>query len=71
VGGDTPSTGHAAPGARVECGVIHRYHPKHTSSSPQPVRCLRHSVWMAVCDDCRAAHAETVSGAEKPIAAAR
>ena len=50
----------------------HQHHPDKSLLIPDhPVRCLRHSVWMAVCDDCRAAHAAVVSGAGKRSAAAR
>jgi len=43
--------------------VITQHHPKHPEShrSDKPARCLRHDVWMAVCDDCRAARTELVS----------
>jgi hypothetical protein len=27
------------------------------STVRRPARCLHHTVWMACCDDCRAAHA--------------
>jgi hypothetical protein len=52
----------------VESGVIHQHDPveKKTLLTDRPVRCLRHSVWMAVCDDCRSARADLVSGARKP-----
>jgi hypothetical protein len=67
VAGDTVPPGHPVGHGAVESGVITQHHPKHTEShrSDKPVRCLRHSVWMAVCDDCRAARADLVSGARE------
>jgi hypothetical protein len=33
----------------------------------RPLRCLRHRVWMAACDDCRTAHtARLLTSAEAP-----
>lgn len=34
-------------------------------------RCLRHSVWLAACPDCAAAHAARVAAAQARIAAAK
>ena len=67
VAGDTVATGHLRHPAAVESGVIHQHDPveKKTLIPERPVRCLRHSVWMAVCDDCRRARADLVSGARK------
>jgi len=68
---DTVSAGHAGRAAAVDCGVNHQHHPSEKKSliPDRPARCLRHSVWMAVCDDCRAARADLVSGARKATAA--
>ncbi|MGY1809949.1 hypothetical protein ACI8AF_21490 [Blastococcus sp. SYSU D00669] len=50
----------------------HHLHDKKNLIPDRPVRCLRHSVWMAVCDDCRAAHSAQVSGrTEERTATAR
>jgi hypothetical protein len=71
VAGDTTGDGHPGRAAAVESGVINQHHPKHTRSqrSDRPTRCLRHDVWMAVCDDCRAERSELVSAARKASAA--
>jgi hypothetical protein len=68
---DTVRSGHAGVGDAVDSGVIHQHHPSEKKSliPDRPVQCLRHSVWMAVCDDCRAARADLVSGARKATAA--
>jgi len=68
VAGDTVAAGHPGGAAAVETGVIHQHDPvpKKILIPDRPVRCLRHSVWMAVCDDCRQARADLVSGARKP-----
>ena len=65
---DTTSGGHPGGAHAVEYGVIHQHHlhEKKSLIPDRPAQCLRHSVWMAVCDDCRAARAELVSGARKP-----
>jgi len=64
---DTTRGGHPGGAAAVETGVIHQHHSHEKKSliPDRPVQCLRHSVWMAVCDDCRAARADLVSGARK------
>ena len=60
---DTTGGGHPGGAAAVEPGVIHQHHhEKKTLLPDRPVQCLRHSVWMAVCDDCREARADLVSG---------
>lgn len=68
---DTVPAGHAGGAAAVDAGVIHQHHPteKKSLTPDRPARCLRHSVWMAVCDDCRAARADLVSGARKAMTA--
>jgi hypothetical protein len=68
---DTSPGGHPGRAAAVEPGVIHQHHPTEKKSliPDRSVQCLRHSVWMAVCDDCRAARADLVSGARKATAA--
>jgi hypothetical protein len=67
---DTTGDGHPGGAAAVESGVIHQHHSSEKKSliPDRPVECLRHSVWMAVCDDCRAARADLVSGARKAAA---
>jgi len=69
--GDTFASGHPGSAAAVDAGVIHQHHPSEKKSliPDRPAQCLRHSVWMAVCDDCRAARADLVSRARKPTAA--
>ena len=63
---DTVATGHPGKADAVDSGVIHQHDLDRKNLIPdRPVRCLRHSVWMAVCDDCRAARADLVSGARK------
>ena len=37
--------------------LIRRIRP----TSARDPRCLRHTAWMASCDDCRRAHAEVLS----------
>ncbi len=37
--------------------LIHLIRP----TSARDPRCLRHTAWMASCDDCRRAHAEVLS----------
>jgi len=46
----------------VEYGVttVNRSDDQSARSS-RPRLCLRHHVWMAACDDCRAAHAALLS----------
>ena len=68
---DTWRPGHVVGAVAVESGVNHQHHPSEKKSliPDRPARCLRHSVWMAVCDDCRAARADLVSGARKATAA--
>jgi hypothetical protein len=68
VAGDTLPGGHPGGEHGVDAGVIHQHDPleKKTLIPERPVRCLRHSVWMAVCDDCRRARADLVSGGRKP-----
>jgi hypothetical protein len=53
--------------------VITEPHPKHTEShrSDKPSRCLRHDVWMAVCDDCRTERAGLVRAARERTGATR
>jgi hypothetical protein len=68
---DTRGGGHPGGAYAVESGVIHQHHvhEKKPLNPDRPARCLRHSVWMAVCDDCRAARADLVSGGPKATAA--
>jgi hypothetical protein len=65
--------GHPGREAAVDAGVIHQHDPaeKKILIPDRPVRCLRHSVWMAVCDDCRAARADLVRGRARRTAPAR
>ena len=50
----------------------HQHRPHTSALIPEhPVRCLRHRVWMAICDDCRAAHSAVVTDAEPRSTAAR
>jgi len=48
---------------------------RHTNSAlpgrPRPSRCHRHSVWMAACTDCRAAHAPLLAHAQDTAPAGR
>ena len=44
-------------GVNSQHDLIHLIRPT-TARDP---RCLRHTVWMAACDDCRHAHAEVLS----------
>ncbi|MBN1096726.1 hypothetical protein JKP76_12185 [Blastococcus sp. TML/C7B] len=38
-------------------------HPdRPTAPRPRAPRCLRHSFWLAACDDCRRAHAHLLAG---------
>ena len=64
---DTTGGGHAGRAYAVESGVNHQhhFHNKKNLIPDRPARCFRHSVWMAVCDDCRAAHADLVSSVRK------
>jgi hypothetical protein len=68
---DTTGFGHPGEAHAVESGVIHQHHlhEKKSLTPDRPARCLRHGVWMAVCDDCRAARADLVSGERKATAA--
>jgi hypothetical protein len=47
--------------------VTSTHHPIHRIApvEPRPLRCFRHRVWMAVCEDCRAAHADLLDRARK------
>ncbi|MGY1771172.1 hypothetical protein [Blastococcus sp. SYSU D00813] len=38
------------------------------SAAARPLRCLRHRVWMAACDDCRDAHRDRSTAAPRPSA---
>lgn len=38
------------------------------SAAARPIRCLRHRVWMAACDDCRDAHRDRTDAAARPPA---
>ena len=38
----------------------HLIHTIRPASAKDP-RCLRHTAWMAACDDCRRAHAELLA----------
>ena len=42
------------------------HHPidRTVRTTPTTTSCLRHRVWMAVCDDCRAAHADLLNPKE-------
>jgi hypothetical protein len=57
---DTPRSGHVEAGAPVELGVNDQRLTDHRTDPQLPVRrplrCLRHRVWLAACDDCRIAH---------------
>jgi hypothetical protein len=61
--------GHAGTGHTVEHGVNHQLHPdSHLLTRPRrPLRCLRHRVWMAACDDCRTAHTARLLAATTPV----
>jgi hypothetical protein len=53
--------------------VTSSHHPplRLTPVAPRPLRCLRHRVWMAACEDCRAAHLERLASDRKTAAAPR
>ena len=44
------------------------HHPnvRLTPVTPRALRCLRHRVWMAACEDCRAAHVERLESDRNP-----
>lgn len=53
----TIGPGHSVAEPVVEEGVTTPDRPDdRLQRPPRPVICLRHHVWMAACDDCRAAH---------------
>jgi hypothetical protein len=58
-GRDHVPAGHSEPARTVEAGVNTTHHPIRLvpPAARRPARCLHHTVWMARCEDCRAAHA--------------